>query len=177
MAQHGKNIVNGGNSGSVVQTHSVRGDLQVGDVHHHLHAGPDRSADGLRALGRKDYDSAVADLSEAVRGPDVAPDLYFALALALLRGNRPHRVRSNRDLAAVRTHLQRVEDLPHARLLLLLTDEDRARGWEGGDDVPDRVRRLAVAADPVRVREILDHVRAPENRVWRILAANQGLAD
>lgn len=176
MAQRGKYVVNGGNYGNVVQTDSVHGDLHMGAVHYHPHPEPDRRTNGVRALARKDYDSAVADLGEAVRGPDVAPELYFSLALALLRGNRPHRVRSNRDLAAVRAHLRRVEDLPHARLLLLLTDEDRARGWESGGDVPDPVRRLAVAADPARVREILDHVRAPENRVWRILAANQGPA-
>jgi hypothetical protein len=172
--EHGENTFKGRNSGNVIQTHSVGGNLHVGDIHQHAAASPDHAADGVRALACRDYDAAVADLGAAVRGAQVDPELHFLLALALLRGNRPHRVRSSKDVTALRTHLERVGDLPHARLLLLMADEDRARGWERGADVPDRVRKLADTADPARVREILDHVHAPENRVWRVLAANQG---
>lgn len=134
----------------------------------------DYPADGLRALARKDYSAAVAALTRALRAPSADPALYFHLALAQLRGNRPHSVRSARDLAVVRDCLDRVGHLAHARVLLHLTDEDRGRLWERGGQVSAQVPALVEVMDPEYVAEILDHVTAPENRVWQLLSARQG---
>ncbi|EOD63255.1 hypothetical protein H480_38040 [Amycolatopsis vancoresmycina DSM 44592] len=155
--------------GNVVQAGRV-GDVYLGEVHHHGTTEPDYLAEGVRALGRKDYETAVAQLGQARRAT-ADPELDFLFALALLRGRRPHRVRSNDELTAVRDSLRRVMLLPHARILLLLIEEDRGRGWQQGGTVPDLVPALVAAADPGQVRRILDHVSAPENRVWQLLAA------
>lgn len=117
--------------------------------------------------------NAVACLGQARRAA-VDPELDFLFGLALLRGRRPHRVRSNRELSAARDCLRRVVLLPHARLLLLLIDEDRGQGWRRGGPVSGVVPALAAAADPGQVQRILDHVSAHENRVWQFLAENQG---
>ncbi|WP_328449913.1 hypothetical protein [Amycolatopsis sp. NBC_00438] len=134
----------------------------------------DYPADGLRALARKDYNAAVAALTQALRAPSADPALYFHLALAQLRGNRPHRVGSARDLNVVRDCLDRVGHLAHARVLLHLTDEDRGRLWERGGQVPARVSALVEVMAPEYVEEILDHVTAPENRVWQLLRSRRG---
>lgn len=168
-----RNTVRGVVYGTVVQAGTV-GDLHIGDVHHHAEPERDFRADGLWALRRKDYEAAVADLTRAAPAD---PELDFFLALALLRGNRPHRVRSSRELAEVRDRLRRVAHLPHARLLLLLTDEDRGRCWERGGPVSGLLAELVAAADPEAVRTILDHVTATENRVWRFLAESQGMGE
>jgi hypothetical protein len=133
----------------------------------------DYPADGLRALARKDYNAAVAALTQALRAPSADPALYFHLALAQLRGNRPLRVSSARDLTVVRDCLDRVGHLAHARVLLYLTDEDRRRFWERGGQVSEQVSALVEAVEPEYVAEILEHVTAPENRVWQLLRARQ----
>ncbi len=133
----------------------------------------DYPADGLLALGRKDYNAAVAALTQALRAPSADPALYFHLALAQLRGNRPDRVKSARDLNVVRYCLDRAGHLAHARVLLHLADEDRGRSWERGGQVAARVRALVEAMDPEYVEEILEHVTAPENRVWQLLVAQR----
>ncbi|WP_370967683.1 hypothetical protein [Amycolatopsis sp. cg9] len=162
-----RNTVRGDVHGTVVQA----GTVYLGDVHHPASPERDFRADGLRALARRDYETAIADLTRAAPAD---PGLDFFLALALLRGNRPHRVRSSRELTAVRDRLRRTAHLPHARLLLLLTDEDRGRFWERGGPVSGLLAELVAAAGPDHVRTILEHVTAPENRVWRVLAASQG---
>jgi hypothetical protein len=167
-----RNAVRGDVHGKVVQAGSV-GNVYLGEVHHHGSAQPDFRADGLRALDRKDYETAIAHLGQARRAA-VDPELDFLFALALLRGRRPHRVRSNGELTAVRDCLRRVVLLPHARLLLLLVDEDRGQGWQRGGPVAGLVPALVAAADPAQVRRILDHVSARENRVWQLLATSQG---
>jgi hypothetical protein len=166
-----RNAVHGDVHGTVVQTDSV-GNVYLGEVHHHEPVQPDFRTDGLRALDRKDYETAVVHLGQARRAA-ADPELDFLFALALLRGRRPHRVRSNRELTAVRDCLRRAVLLPHARLLLLLIDEDRGQGWQRGGPVSGLVPELVAAADPGHLRRILDHVSAHENRVWQLLAENQ----
>ncbi|MET8853157.1 hypothetical protein [Amycolatopsis sp. NPDC004625] len=164
-----RNTVSGTVHGNIVQAGRV-GDVYLGEVHHHGPAEPDYLAEGVRALDRKDYETAVAQLGQA-RRTAADPELDFLFALALLRGRRPHRVRSNGELTAVRDCLRRVVLLPHARILLLLIDEDRGRGWQRGGALPDLVPALVAAADPEQLRRIVDHLSAPENRVWQLLAA------
>lgn len=157
-----------------VNTGAVHGGaVYLGGVHHHGNTDLDFRADGVRALDRKDYETAVADFTRARRAAPEDSELDFLLALALLRGNRPHRVRANREVTAVRDCLRRAGLLPHAQLLLLLAEEDRGRFWERGGHVSDLVLTLVDAMDPDQVRKILDHVTAPENRVWQLLAARQ----
>ncbi|MEV6831657.1 hypothetical protein [Amycolatopsis sp. NPDC051102] len=163
------NVVRGDVHGNVVQAGSV-GHVHLSEVHHHEAVQPDFRAEGERALDRKDYETAIAQLGQARRAA-ADPELDFLCALALLRGRRPHRVRSNRELTAVRDGLRRVVLLPHARLLLLLIDEDRGRCWERGGGVSELVPALVAATEPEQVRRILDHLSAPENRVWQLLAA------
>lgn len=168
-------VVQAGRTGSV-HTGPVHGEtVHVGDVHHHYGTAGQAGfrAGGVLALSRKDYVTAVADLSRAHRAAPEDADLDFLLALALLRGHRPHRIRSSGDLAAVLDCLRRAEHLPHAKLLLLLVKEDRGRFWERGGRVSGEVQALVDDADPAAVRQILDHVTATENRVWRLLEASR----
>ncbi|MEU4246224.1 hypothetical protein AB0F15_02320 [Amycolatopsis sp. NPDC026612] len=167
-------VFQAGRTGNV-NTGPVHGEtVYLGDVH--LHGTAERADfrdGGVLALSRKDYATAVADLSRACRAAPADAGLGFLLALALLRGHRPHRIRSTRELTAVLDCLRRAEHLPHARLLVLLVQEDRGRFWERGGRVSGEVQALVDDADPAAVRQILDHVTAPENRVWRLLEASR----
>jgi hypothetical protein len=167
MEQRG---VNTSNSMSGVVHGNV---IQAGDVRDvHYHTGPslaDHQANGLLALGNKEYGTAVEELTRALRFQPTDAELHFVLALALLRGRRPHRVRSQRELDAVRHHLRQAECLPHAKLLRLLVEEDCGRHWERGVPVSGQVHELVGRADRVRAVEIAEHVAAPQNRVWGLI--------
>ncbi len=159
------NATNGVVYGPVFQAGQV-----VGDIHYHTDASSaDHQVNGLAALDNKDYATAIQDLKLAQRAHPANVELHYFMAIALLQGRRPHRVRLQTELEEIRRHLRQADHLPHAKLLSLLVEEDRGRHWERNTPVSGHLRELVGEAERARILEIAEHIAAPRNRVWKII--------
>lgn len=124
---------------------------------------------GLGALKSQHYREAVLNLSEALRDNPDSFDLHYYVALALLGGLRPNR-HDRRTITSVRDHLRDASELPEAKILLALVNEDYGLFWRTYSEIPAVLRNLIDEADLERSGEILRHVPAREARTWQLLA-------
>jgi hypothetical protein len=148
--------------------------VQVGDHNtiNNYEAGvapPGGAARGMAAFRVGAYDVAVSELNAALHVQPADADLHYYLALALLRGRRPHQIRSQAELSAVRHHLNLAGTLVHAQVLKVLVEEDCGRYWERGGSISTWLLELAQSVALDHVAEMAEHVPAPQNRVWELL--------
>jgi hypothetical protein len=157
-----------------VNAPGVKG-LQVGDhttmnnIYSSGVSAEESAAHGMSALRAKEYQVAVSQLTAALQVQPADADLHYHLALALLRGRRPHQIRSGGEISAIRQHLELARSLDHARVLRVLVDEDCGRHWERGAGISVELSYLVQLTRRDDIAEILEHVKAPMNRVWELL--------
>jgi hypothetical protein len=125
---------------------------------------------GLVALGGSHYGEASVSFVAALRDDPSDLELHYYLALALLGGMRPNR-HEKRNIISVQRHLNSAGELPHARVLLILVNEDYGLFWRKYSAVSDGLRELVRKTDTEHVDEILRHVPAPEARTWKLLTS------
>ncbi len=138
------------------------------DVYNAAPPRPDHRAHGLRALEDGDYDTAVRHLEAAVVDHPDDQVLHYYRALALLGGYRPNQ-HSADALRKVLARLERAGNLPEARALRTLVNEDYGLSWHKWDVVTPELRALIGEVTVARCREITRHVPAREARTWREL--------
>lgn len=125
---------------------------------------------GVRALAGRDYATACTQLAAAVKANPADTQAQYYLSLAQLEGKRPHSHSAAR-VAEVEQHLVAAAALPEAQALRVLVQEDYRMSWKNSSSVPDSLMRLGQSVTASRAREIVQHVPAPESRVWRVLKA------
>jgi Flp pilus assembly protein TadD len=144
---------------------------QADQIHVHQSAPDvDHVAAAMAALRARNYASARKGLDAAVdRRPD-DPELNYYLGLSLLAGRRPH-LHGAASIDKIAAHLDiAARTLTEATALLLLVKEDYTTAWRNHSAVPREVMDLVSKVSPDRAKEITEHVRAPESRVWKLLA-------
>jgi hypothetical protein len=136
------------------------------------HSAPevDHVAAAMTALRAHNYASACQGLAAAVdRRPD-DPELNYYLGLSLLAGKRPH-MHGAVSIDTITAHLDiAARELTEATALLLLVKEDYRTAWRNHSAIPRELTALVSKVSANRAKEIIEHVRAPESRVWKLLA-------
>jgi hypothetical protein len=125
---------------------------------------------GMKTLASGYYPAARQSLGKALRDDPGNPQIRYYLALSMLDGQRPRR-HSTGHVEEIRKHLDRAWELPQARVLRVLVDEDHDLHWRRRIGLPAQLVALIGQLPVGLAREITAHVPAPESRVWRALTA------
>ncbi|GAA0928344.1 hypothetical protein [Pseudonocardia zijingensis] len=150
--------------------------VQFADTIHNRE--PARTVDDLMHAGHvllasRSYAEAARCFTEAITEEPARAEAHFALALALLQGQRPHR-HGEATLRRVEGHLHAASGLVESRVLELLVAEDSRLAWRHAPpQIPSHVTALARELPVDRAVLILTHVPAPEARTWRAIEQAQ----
>ena len=129
------------------------------NVEYHGPIPRDHLATGVALLRHGHYLAARRELARAV---DAAPGDqrgHYYLALALLDGHRPNRC-SRAVIERVRRHLDTAAELPEAKALLLMVDEDYELRWRQHTLITQTLIDLVGRVDRDHAGELLAHVPA-----------------
>lgn len=137
---------------------------------HHTPSASSLARQGLAALHQYRYEEAIRRLQDAVAADATVQEVHFHLALALLRGTRPHRQRRE-VLAAVRGCIAAAVDLPEARALAALVAEDSGLSWRRTPRPPAIAARLVVDVPAHSAVLLLRHTQAGGAPVYEALRA------
>ncbi len=142
-------------------------------VDNSTHSGPsaaESARHGLSALRQRRYGEAIRRLQDATAAEPDDHQVQFHLALALLRGTRPHR-QSRAALAAVRGCTAAAPDLPEARALAALVAEDVGLIWRRRPTPPPVVAALVADVPVPSAQLVVDHTGAVGAPVYEALRA------
>lgn len=130
---------------------------------------------GMDALQDRAYDAAARHFRQLTDRFPASADACYYLALALLRGtapcaSTPERVES--VLSTLRSALRRDRECAHARLLILLVEEDFYRGRRYGLQAldPAVLQDLIRRCSATHRQEIVTHFPDSGSETWRALA-------
>jgi hypothetical protein len=125
---------------------------------------------GKQALALHDYETAAAQLGQAVSDDPADLESHYLLSLALLGGRRPH-MNPGSTIRSIERHLRVAATLTEARVLQVLVNEDYRLAWQHSNAVPAALVELVASVALPRAQEIIEHVPAEQSRVWLLLAA------
>jgi hypothetical protein len=147
--------------------------IQNADViHNHSTRQTDHRAAGVRALDERRYGDALRHFDALLDDGRTRPDVWYYSALALLRGVRPlHHAKAT--LIDVERRLEYARALPEAVVLRALVVDDYTQAWRRHRRLPDDLRTMIRSLDRSRTQEMVEHVKAPESRVWKALQSRR----